>query len=96
MNEWRRWRAAAGARVGTAMAWSGCGVGDGYGAAASLCGVGHVAMSGDGKRVVSRSWDRTVRVRDGETGYQVGETMTGHTDQVTSVAMSGEGNRIWS
>ncbi|CDF36259.1 unnamed protein product [Chondrus crispus] len=55
-----------------------------------------VAMSGDGRRVVSGSEDASVRVWDVETGAQVGEALVGHTDVVRSVAMSGDGKRVVS
>ena len=44
-----------------------------------------VALSGDGKRVVSGSIDRTVRVWDVETG-QCLKVMEGHRKDVKSVA----------
>ncbi|CDF40200.1 WD40-repeat containing protein [Chondrus crispus] len=55
-----------------------------------------VAMSGDGRRVVSGSWDGSVRVWGVETGAQVGEALVGHTSWVVSVAMSGDGRRVVS
>ncbi|CDF39798.1 WD40-repeat containing protein [Chondrus crispus] len=55
-----------------------------------------VAMSGDGKRVASGSYDGTERVWNVETGLQIGDTMTGHTARVMSVAMSGDGKRVVS
>ncbi|CDF36606.1 WD40-repeat containing protein [Chondrus crispus] len=55
-----------------------------------------VAMSRDGRRVVSGSGDMSVRVWDVETGEQVGEVLVGHTDVVLSVAMSGDGRRVVS
>ncbi|CDF38978.1 WD40-repeat containing protein [Chondrus crispus] len=55
-----------------------------------------VAMSGDGRRVVSGSGDRSVRVWDVETGAQVGEALVGHTGWVRSVAMSGDGRHVVS
>jgi WD40 repeat protein len=42
----------------------------------------------NGRHVVSGSADRTVRIWDFETGEQVGESLTGHTDVVSSVATS--------
>ncbi|CDF38963.1 WD40-repeat containing protein [Chondrus crispus] len=59
-------------------------------------GVTCVAMSGDGRRVVSGSGDKSVRVWDVETGAQVGEALVGHTESVCSVAMSGDGRRVVS
>ncbi|CDF39810.1 WD40-repeat containing protein [Chondrus crispus] len=55
-----------------------------------------VAMSGDGRRVVSGSEDMSVRVWDVETGAQVGEALVGHTRDMNSVAMSGDGRRVVS
>ena len=84
---------SGGAGVRTAMAWGGWGVGG--------RGGGEVMWS----RARGDEWGRetgcvgvmgphgSCAVR-GETGCQVRETMTRHTDQVTSVAMSGEGSRI--
>ncbi|CDF38850.1 WD40-repeat containing protein [Chondrus crispus] len=66
----------------------------------TICGheswVCSVAMSGDGKRAVSGSWDRSVRVWDVDTGLQIGDALTGHTGGVYSVAMSGDGKRAVS
>ncbi|CDF33339.1 WD40-repeat containing protein [Chondrus crispus] len=55
-----------------------------------------VAMSGDGRRVVSGSEDKSVRVWDVERGAQVREALVGHTGGVLSVAMSGDGSRVVS
>ncbi|CDF38902.1 unnamed protein product [Chondrus crispus] len=49
-----------------------------------------VAMSGDRRRVVSGSWDKSVRVWDVETRAQVGDALVGHTSSVGIVAMSRE------
>ena len=54
-----------------------------------------VAVSGDGKRVVSGSGDKTVRVWDVETGECL-KVMEGHTNWVFSVAVSGDGKRVVS
>ncbi|CDF34806.1 unnamed protein product [Chondrus crispus] len=53
-------------------------------------------MSGDGKRAVSGSYDKSVRVWDVDTGLQIGDALTGHTGEVSSVAMSGDGKRAVS
>jgi WD40 repeat protein len=54
-----------------------------------------VAVSGDGKRIVSGSEDRTVKVWDAQTGKNL-LTLTGHTMAVTSVALSSDGKRVVS
>ncbi|KIK23348.1 hypothetical protein PISMIDRAFT_65472, partial [Pisolithus microcarpus 441] len=59
-------------------------------------GVWSVAFSSDGKRIVSGSWDKTVRVWDAERGVQIGSHLEGHTDKVNSVAFSPDGKRIVS
>ncbi|CDF38048.1 WD40-repeat containing protein [Chondrus crispus] len=59
-------------------------------------GVHCVAISGDGRRVVSGSEDKSVRVWDVGTGAQVGEALVGHTGSVLSVAISGDGRRVVS
>lgn len=46
--------------------------------------------------VVSGSSDQTVRVWDAESGDQVGPALTGHEDEVDSVAVSGDGRRLMS
>ena len=57
-------------------------------------GVSSVAMSADGLRIVSGSYDTTVRVwgADGTPG----PILCGHEDEVSSVAMSADGLRIVS
>jgi WD40 repeat protein len=57
--------------------------------------VSSVAFSPDGKRIVSASHDKTVRVWDARTGKQL-LVLTGHADIVTSVAFSPDGKRIVS
>ncbi|KIN97752.1 hypothetical protein M404DRAFT_159655, partial [Pisolithus tinctorius Marx 270] len=59
-------------------------------------GVNSVAFSPDGKRIVSGSWDNTVRVWDVERGVQIGSPLEGHTQPVNSVAFSPDGKRIVS
>ncbi|KIN95038.1 hypothetical protein M404DRAFT_68281, partial [Pisolithus tinctorius Marx 270] len=55
-----------------------------------------VAFSPDGKRIVSGSRDKTVRVWDVVGGVQIGSPLEGHTDEVESVAFSPDGKRIVS
>ncbi|KAG6327499.1 hypothetical protein ID866_11590 [Astraeus odoratus] len=55
-----------------------------------------VAFSPDGTRIISGSFDKTVRVWDAERGVQIGSPLEGHTDWVTSVAFSSDGTRITS
>ena len=52
-----------------------------------------VAFSPDGKRIVTGSWDKTVKVWDAATGQEV-LTLKGHTTGVRSVAFSPDGKRI--
>jgi len=55
-----------------------------------------VAFLPDGKRIVSGSHDRTVRVWNATTGETEAGPFTGHTDIVLSVAFSPDGQRIVS
>ena len=54
-----------------------------------------VAYSPDGRRIVSGSEDKTVRVWDAETGDAL-QTIHGHSEWVTSVAYSPDGRRLVS
>src|SRR5262249_1254111 len=54
-----------------------------------------VAFSADGQRLVSGSYDRTVKVWDAQTGQET-LTLKGHTNYVLSVAFSPDGKRIAS
>jgi len=54
-----------------------------------------VAVSPDGKTIVSGSWDHTVRMWDAQTGAPL-RTLQGHEDRVSSVAVSPDGKTIVS
>ena len=56
-----------------------------------------VALSGDGTRIVSGSWDKTVRVWDAQSGKCL-RKLEGHfhSEFVNSVAWSGDGTGIVS
>ncbi|CAG7854448.1 COMPASS-like H3K4 histone methylase component WDR5B {ECO:0000303/PubMed:19567704} Short=AtWDR5B {ECO:0000303/PubMed:19567704} [Serendipita indica DSM 11827] len=55
-----------------------------------------VAFSPDGSRIVSGSWDQTIRLWDAETSQSLGEPLRGHTGPVTAVAFSPDGSRVVS
>ena len=54
-----------------------------------------VAFSADGTRIISGSYDKSVRVWDASTGAEL-KVLNGHTDWVNSVAFSADGTRIIS
>ena len=58
-------------------------------------GVTSVAFAPDGRRIVSGSDDKTVRVWDADTGAELA-CLRGHEDGVTSVAFDPDGRRIVS
>jgi hypothetical protein len=55
-----------------------------------------VAFSPDGKRIVSGSLDKTLRLWDAQSGQPIGDPLQGHQDWVRSVAFSPDGKRIVS
>jgi WD40 repeat protein len=57
--------------------------------------VNAVAVTPDGKRAVSASWDRTLRVWDLDSGQPIA-TLTGHEDSVNAVAVTPDGKRVVS
>jgi WD40 repeat protein len=57
--------------------------------------VNAVALSSDGRRVVSGSYDKTLRVWDIESGQSL-RTLQGHTSEVNAVALSSDGRRVVS
>ncbi|EDQ98298.1 uncharacterized protein LACBIDRAFT_398844 [Laccaria bicolor S238N-H82] len=61
-----------------------------------IASIQSVALSPDGRCVVSGSCDRTIRIWDAETGKPVGEPFREHTDEINSVAFSPDGRRIVS
>ena len=58
--------------------------------------VSSVAFSPNGQRIVSGSWDNTVRMWDANTGVPIGPPLTGHTDGIQWIAFSPDGQRIVS
>ncbi|KAJ6522160.1 quinon protein alcohol dehydrogenase-like superfamily [Mycena capillaripes] len=80
------WNADTGEQIGAAL--------DGHSDT-----VTSVAISADGKRVVSGSYDSTstaIRIWNADTGEQVTTAPKGHSDKVTSVALSADGKRVIS
>ncbi|MEG4207737.1 CHAT domain-containing protein [Microcoleus sp. Pol7_A1] len=58
--------------------------------------VNSIAISPNGKRIVSGSWDKTIRLWDATTGQPLGRPLKGHEAGVTSVAISPNGKLIVS
>ena len=54
-----------------------------------------VAVFADGKRVMSGSYDGTVKIWDAETGEEL-RTLSGHSDWVNAVAVFADGKRVVS
>ena len=59
-------------------------------------GVNSVVFSPDGKKIVSGSWDCTIRVWDSENGIEIIQSLKGHSENVCCVAYSPDGKRIAS
>ena len=55
-----------------------------------------IAISHDGRHVVSGLWDKTVHIWDVETGQTNAGPFEGHMGMVTSVAFSHDGKRVVS
>ena len=55
-----------------------------------------VAFSPDGKKIVSGSYDKTIRVWDAETGKEIIPPLEEHSGTVSSIAFSPDGKKIVS
>ncbi|CCA77238.1 hypothetical protein PIIN_11221 [Serendipita indica DSM 11827] len=58
--------------------------------------VNAVGTSPDGSRIVSGSFDKTIRLWDADTGQPLGEPLRGHEGPVYAVGFSPDGSRIVS
>ena len=58
--------------------------------------IGTLCFTKDGRKLVSGSDDKTVRLWDVGTGSQIGEAFCGHTDWVKSVSFSDDEHEIFS
>src|SRR5258706_3127520 len=58
--------------------------------------VASVSYSPNGTRVITGSYDNTIRIWDAESGAVICEPLTGHTGSVSSVAYSPDGRHIIS
>jgi WD40 repeat protein len=86
---------SAGNKEGAVTVWDGDTGRERFASAAHAGVVRGLAISADGKRVVSGGWDRTVKVWDGDSGEER-FTLRGHTDRIGAVAISRDGRRIFS
>ena len=59
-------------------------------------GVSSLAISRDGRRLLSGSWDKSVRLWDVDTGKELKRFEEGHSQQVWGVALSPDGKRALS
>ena len=58
--------------------------------------ISSVACSHNGSRIISGSWDKTIRVWDASTGIEMLPPLRDHGDWVTSIAFSPDGSKIIS
>ena len=54
-----------------------------------------MAISADGRRAVSASWDQMLKVWEVDSGREL-RTLIGHSDAVTGAAMTADGRRAVS
>jgi len=58
--------------------------------------VSSVVFSPDGRKLASASVDKTVRLRNVETGTAIGSALEGHSDEVYSITFSPDGRKLAS